>query len=111
MVVSVEYFGPLPVTTRGNCYILLFTDRFRRCVDKFAVYAADVTAEGTADVFVNQHITFSGCPATLLSDNGLQFWSKLSKAVYRLFGLRKLGTMFFHPECNGGVERVNYTMA
>lgn len=31
--VSVDYFGPLPVTPRGNTYILLFTDRFSRRAD------------------------------------------------------------------------------
>ena len=28
IAVSVDYFDPLPVTPRGNAYILLFTDRF-----------------------------------------------------------------------------------
>ena len=27
---SVDYFGPLPVTPRGNTYISLITDRFSR---------------------------------------------------------------------------------
>ena len=44
-------------------------------------------------------------------DNGLQFCSKLSQAVYRLLGVRKLATSSYHPNGNGGVERVNHTMA
>ena len=39
-VISVHYFGPLPVTPPGNSYILLFTDRFSRLADMFAVPAA-----------------------------------------------------------------------
>ena len=43
--ISVDYFCPLPVTPRGNTYILLITDRFSRLADMFAVTAAEITAE------------------------------------------------------------------
>ena len=33
VAVSVDYFGPLPITARGNSYMLLFTDRFSRRAD------------------------------------------------------------------------------
>ena len=52
-----------------------------------------------------------GCPRTILSCNGLKFCSKLSQAVYKLLGVRKLATNSYHPNGNGGVERVNHTMA
>ena len=78
VAVSVDYFGPLPVTPRGNTYILLFTDRFRRRANRFPVTAAEFTAESTANILVNQYVRLWGCPRTILSDNGLQFWSKLS---------------------------------
>ena len=108
---SVDYFDFLPLKPRGNAYILLFTDRFRRRADKFPVTAAEFTAEGTANILVNKYIPLWGCPRTILSDNGLQFCSKLSQAVYQLLGVRKLGTTSYHPNGNGGVERVNHTMA
>lgn len=40
-------------------------------------------AEGTADVFIIECIALWGCPMTLLSNEGLQFCSKLLQAVYR----------------------------
>ena len=70
--INVGYFGPLPVPPRDNTYILLITDRFSRRADMFAVTAADFTAEGTANILVNQYIPLSRCPRTILSDNGLQ---------------------------------------
>ena len=73
VAVSVDCFGPLPVTPRGNTYILLFTDRFSRRADMFPVTAAEFTAEGTANILVNQCIPLWGCRRTMLSDNGLQF--------------------------------------
>ena len=111
VVVNVDYFGPLPVTPRGNTYILLFTDRFSRWADMFPVTAAEFTAEGTANILVDQYISSWGCPRTILSDNGLQICSKLSQTVYQLLGVHELATSSYHPNCNGGVERVNHTMA
>ena len=94
---------------RDSSYILLFTDRFSRRADMYAVSAAEFTAEGTADILVNKPLW--GCPASLLSDNGLQFCSKLSLAVYKLLGIRKIATRAYHPTGNGGVERAHHTMA
>ena len=59
-VVGVNFFGPLPLTAKGNSYILLFTDRFSRRADMFAVTAAEFTAKGTANIFVNQYMTSRG---------------------------------------------------
>ena len=111
IVVGVDFFGPLPLTARGYSYILLFTDRFSRRADMFAVTAAEFTAKGAANIFVNHYITLWGCPTTLISDNGLQFTSKLSAAVYKLLGINKVTTSSYHPQTNGGTERVNHTMA
>ena len=109
--VSVDYFGPRPITAEGNSYILLFTDRFSRRADMFPVTAAEFTAEETANILVNRFIPLWGCPSTLLSDNGLQFCAQLATAVYKLMGIHKLTTSAYHPSGNGGVERVNHTMA
>ena len=111
VAVSVDYFGPLPVTPRGNIYILLLTDRFSRWADMFPVTADEFIAEGTANILVKQYIPLWGCPGAMFSDNGLQFCSKLSQAVYQLLGAHKLATSSYHPNCIEGVERVNHTMA
>ena len=111
IAVSVDYFDPLPVMPRGNTYILLFTDRFSRRADMYAVTAAELTAEGTANILINQYIPLWGCPRSILSDNGVQVCSKLSQAVYKLFGVRTIATSSYHPNGNGGVERVNHAMA
>ena len=108
---SVDYFGTLPLTTRGNSYVLLFTDRFSRRADIHAASVAEFMAEGTADILVNKYIPSLGCPTSLLSNNRLQFCSKLSLAVYKLLSMRKIAKSAYHPNGNGGVERVNHTMA
>ena len=54
--VSVDYFGPLPITARGNSYILLFMDCFSRRADMFAVTTSEFTTEGTANILMNRFI-------------------------------------------------------
>ena len=111
VAVGVDYFGPLSATPGGSIYIVPLTDRFSRWAGMFPGTATEFTAEGTANILVNQYIPLWGCPCTILSDNRLQFCSKLSQAVYQLLGVHKLTTSSYHPNCNGGVKRVNHTMA
>ena len=111
VAVSVDFFGPLPITARGNSYILPFTDRFSRRAEMFAVTTAEFTAEGTANILVNRFIPLWRCLSTLLSDNGPHFYVRLATAVYKLLGIHKLTMSVYHPSKNGGVERVNHTMA
>ena len=77
----------------------------------YAVTAAECTAEGTANIIINQYIPLWGCPRRILSDNGRRFYPELSQAVYKLLGVRKITTKSYHPNGNGGVERVNLTVA
>ena len=90
---------------------MLITDRFSRRADIFPATATEFTAEDTANILVNKYIPLWGCPRTILSDNGLQVFSKLSQAVYQLLGVRNLATSSYNPNGNGGVEWVNCTMA
>ena len=102
---SVDYYGPLPVTQRGNTYILVFTDRFSRQTDMHPVTAAEFTMEGTINILVNQYIRLWGCPRTILSDHELQFFCKLSQ-----LNTSRVGCGYYHLNWNGCVERVNHTM-
>ena len=104
IAVSVDYFGPLPVTPQGNTYILLFTDHFSRWADTFPVTAAELTPEVTANIQVKLYIPLWGCPRTILSDNGLQFCSKLSQDVYQLLGVRKLATALIIQAVTGALS-------
>lgn len=60
---------------------------------------------------VDKYIPLLGCPASLLSENVLQLFSKLSLVVYKLLGMRKITTSAYHHKGNDGVERANHTMA
>ncbi|CAB1102179.1 unnamed protein product [Ectocarpus sp. CCAP 1310/34] len=74
-------------------------------------YSGGVYGERDGSHFVNQYMTKWGCPTTLLSDNGLHFCSKLSVAIYEVMKIKKVTPSSYHPQTNGGTERVNHTMA
>ena len=69
-VVHLDLFGPLPVSSQGNRYVLLAVDSLSRFVvlrplkDKSALS----TAQGLYSIFVD-----FGFPKTLISDNGAEF--------------------------------------
>ena len=111
IAISADCFGSLPVTPKGNSYILLFNDRYSRRTDMYAVSAAKFTAESTADIRVNNCIPLWGCPVSLHSDNALQLCSKPSHAIYKLHGVRKIMASSYQPHGNGGVEHVIHTVA
>ena len=109
--ISVDYFAPLPITRNGNQHILLYTDRFSRHIAAYEVTQDERTVEGTARIFVEQYIPLWGCPHTLLSDNGSEFVTRLSLAIYTSIRIRKIATTAFRPKSNGGIERVNHSLA
>ena len=75
----------------------------------YAVIATEITAEDTANIFINRYIPFWGCPCRILSDNDLQVCSKLSRAVYKLFRVWKIATSSCHTNTIGGVERTRWS--
>ena len=76
----------------------------------FAITAAELTPEGTANILVNRFIPPCGCSSTLMSDNGLQFCAQLATSVYKLLVVHNITTNAYHPRDNSGVEHVNHTM-
>lgn len=77
--------APLSVTLRGAIHILLFVDRSSLHGAMFSVTAAEFTAEGTANSFINRYIPPWGCPRSNISNKGLQFCSKFSHAILTSF--------------------------
>ena len=85
IAVDVDYIRPLPVTPRGNTYILLFGDRFSDRADLFAVTSAEFTAKGTANILINWYI-----PLWILSNDGLQCCSSCRRSSTSLLEFGKL---------------------
>ena len=71
----------------------------------------DQTAESVKGTFVNNVVLIHGVPEKLLTDQGSNFQSELMNAQYKQYGINRLKTTAFRPQCDGMVERVNRTLA
>ena len=98
----------LPVTIRGNKYVVVFQDLFTKWP---MVYPTpDQKAVRIAHLLVEEIAPFFGVPEALLLDRGTNLLSHLMKDVCELLDVKKLNTTAHHPECDGAVERFNRTL-
>ena len=80
------------------------------CVDRFtrwpeAIPLIDIRAETVADAFFGGWVARFGTPATITTDRGAQFESRIWDTLCNLFGITKNRTTNYHPQSNGIVER------
>jgi hypothetical protein len=104
-VVSLVIVGPLPLSERGNRYLLTFINHFTRFCDAIPIARQDT--ETIAREFVVRIITQYGVPKKLLTDRGASFMSGLIKETCKLLKIQKLQTSSYHPQGNGICERMH----
>ncbi|KAJ8943520.1 hypothetical protein NQ318_023030 [Aromia moschata] len=106
--VAVDILGPLPVTDRGNKYLMVVMDYFSKWPE--AVPLPNQEAETVAEAFIENVIARHGVPLELHSDQGRNFESELWQEVMKTMGITKTRTTALHPQSNGMVERHNRTI-
>lgn len=106
---ALDLTGPLPVTERGNRYLLAVIDYFT----KYAILIPlpDQTAQSIATALVEHVFTKFGAPQEILTDRGTNFLSALMQELYKSFHVTKLNTTAFHPSSDGLVERLIATLS
>ncbi|EGT32873.1 hypothetical protein CAEBREN_06262 [Caenorhabditis brenneri] len=104
----IDHCGPLPVTEKGNRYILVFRDPFT----KYLITAAVKTqsAEETCETFIEKIIAVHGTPKSITTDNGASFCSSLFKNTLMKLGIKHELSVPYHHQSNGLVERSNRTL-
>ena len=105
---ATDILGPLPVTPRGNRYILGVTDYFTKWIEVFPV--PNQTAETCANVILNEVICRYGCPLSIHSDQGRNFESDIFQELCQLLEIRKTRTSPRNPKGNGQIERFNRSL-
>ena len=83
--IHIDIVEPLPYAD-GFRYLLTCVDRFTRWPK--AIPLVDIRAETVADVFFSGLISRFGTPATITTDRGAQFESKLWDCLCNQFGNR-----------------------
>jgi hypothetical protein len=98
-----DIVGPLPVTLKGNKYILTFQDDLSKYV--VAVPLEKQDAETVASAFVEKIVLLYGTPRILQTDQGANFVSEMFKNTCNLLKIKKIQSTAFHPESQGSLER------
>ncbi|MCG8033048.1 MAG: DDE-type integrase/transposase/recombinase, partial [Candidatus Thiodiazotropha taylori] len=106
---AIDILGELPLTNKGNKYILVISDYFTKWTE--ALPMANMEAVTVAKLLVEEIICRFGIPRTIHSDQGRQFESKLFQEMCKLLDIEKTRTTPYHPESDGMVERFNRTLA
>jgi hypothetical protein len=106
--IAMDVVGPLPTTTQGNKYILVFTDYFTRWPEAFAM--PDQKSETIAPIFVEEIIFKYGVPKKLLTGRGTNFLSNLMEDLSRIMKITRSCTSAYHPQTDRIVERFNKTL-
>ncbi|SAM00569.1 hypothetical protein [Absidia glauca] len=103
-----DFIGELPVSLKGNKWILVAVDYATNWPIARAVKTAN--AETVADFIYEEIVMRFGCPKEILTDRGANFLSKLvAQYLGRLQVYHKM-TSAFHPRTNGKCERLNGTL-
>ena len=106
--ISWDIMGPLPVTNKGNKYILVVTDVFSKWVEAFPLQVTDgFTLTST---LMDEVICRYGVPTQLHSDQGSNLNAEVNQKLCQLLGIQRTRTTAYHPQGNGQVERFNRTV-
>ncbi|XP_036144981.1 uncharacterized protein LOC118646382 [Monomorium pharaonis] len=101
--VSLDIFGPLPQSSKGNKYVLVIMDQFSK-LTKFYVMP-NQKLDIILDKLQLEYFNEIGIPDTILTDNGGQFITDRWKEFARGMGIQIRKTSPYNPQSNP-VERV-----
>ncbi|CAL9701656.1 unnamed protein product [Knipowitschia caucasica] len=98
----------LPVTSKGNRYVLVVNDYFSKFVNLYAL--PNQTALTVAQCLFDDYVLLHGVPETVHSDQGRQFEAEIVQSLCSLLGIKKTRTAPYNPKSDGMVERFNRTL-
>jgi hypothetical protein len=106
--VGIDLVGPLsPPSEQGHRFILTLIDLATRFPE--AVPMKEISSVAVAEALMSIFARL-GFPKLILSDQGTQFNSELTKQFYALCGTKGIRTTPYHPQTNGTVERFHGTL-
>ena len=103
--IATDILVPLPITPRGNKYILVVTDYFTKWIE--VCHVSDQTAVTCAQIIFNDVICRFGCPLSMHSEQGRNYESQVFQESCEILEIRKTRNTPRNPKCNGQVERFN----
>jgi len=105
---GMDIVGPLPVTKRGNAYIVVATEYLTKWPEACAL--PNAKASSVVSFFYEDIICRHGCPKEILTDRGTHFVNEMLDSLCNELGVKHKLSTAYHPQTNGLVERFNRTL-
>ena len=100
--VGVDFIGPLPVTDKGNRYIITAIDYFPRWPEAKAV--SNATAETAVEFLYEEIICRYGLVKYFHTDRGTHFNNELMQLLTEKFRIQHHQVTAYHPQANGLIK-------
>ena len=95
----------LPLSENGYKYLFVAIDYFSRYAILHPI--PNKKAETIASAIFSEIITNHTTPKVIVTDNGGEFNNEVLSELCKIFGVKKVNVMAYHPQSNGVVERLN----
>jgi hypothetical protein len=106
--IGMDFMTDLPISDDGFDSIMVTVDHgLSKGVVLVPTTKLSLTAERTAQLYFDNVYACFGLADSILTDRGPQFDSEFWQELCKLLGIKSKLTTAFHPQTNGGTERVN----
>ena len=105
--IAMDIVGPLPMSSRGNRFILVICDYATRYPEAVALRHIDAVSVAGELLKLFSRV---GVPKEILTDQGAYFTSRLLVELYQMLHVQPIRTSPYHPQTDGLVERFNQTL-
>lgn len=102
---GIDFIGRLPLTKRGNRWIITAIDHATGW--PVAKALPEATAEAVATFLYEDVFLQFGCPSEVVSDRGANFMSEVLQRYLEKLNVKHKATSAYHPRSNGKCERLN----
>ena len=106
-MISLDFIGPFPRSTKGFCYMLVVVDVFSKFCQIFPLRSA--SSKLTVSCLENKVFLSFGVPEVLICDNGTHFTSADFAKLMNLYKVKVWYTPRYHPQANS-TEAANKTI-
>ena len=106
--VSMDFVVQLPLS-QGYDAIYVCVDRFTTMAH-FVATNSNITAEGTAELYLRNVFKGHGLPEDVVSDPGSQFVAKFTRRLLELVEVKGNRSTAYQLQSDGQTERTNQTM-
>ena len=94
--IATDILGELPLTDKGNRYILVRSDYFTKWTEAFPMQ--NMEARTVADIIVREVVSRFGVPSSIHSDQGRQYESQPFSEMCKVLHIKKTRTTPYHPQ-------------